>query len=67
MDNSIHINISRLDTGDYVATSREFKEIRIIGESINEVFTRIRKKIEGTVFISKKQHFQFFEQRMLKP
>jgi predicted RNase H-like HicB family nuclease len=54
MDNSIHINISRLDTGDYVATSREFKEIRIIGESINDVFTRIRKKIEGSVFISKK-------------
>lgn len=53
MDN-IHINISRLDSGDYLATSREFKEIRIIGDSIYEVFMRIRAKIKRAVLFSKK-------------
>jgi len=54
MDNSIHINISRLDSGDYLATSREFKEIRIIGNSINDVFVRTRKMINKIVFKPKK-------------
>lgn len=54
MENSIHINISKLDSGDYLATSREFKEVRIIGDNINDVFERMRAKINRIVFKSKK-------------
>lgn len=54
MENSIHINISRLDSGDYLATSREFKGIRITGKNINDVFERIRAKINRIIFKAKK-------------
>lgn len=54
MEHSIHINISRLDSGDYLATSREFKDVRIIGANINDVFEKIRTKINAVIFQSKK-------------
>lgn len=54
MEHSIHINISRLDSGDYLGTSREFQGVRIIGNSINDVFERMRTKINQLVLKSKK-------------
>lgn len=53
MENSIHINISRLNSGDYLATSREFEGLHITGKNINEVFERIRSKINRIIFNSK--------------